>query len=381
MAIGQQRPPVAARLTTFRLNYMSSKSTNNDEFNLKHQRPIAGESRRFTTGEAVFFSPLPVPTGQIPMDLGGSFLDINDTYLDIGSSNVNKAFQTRVMIASSMLILIVSLIIGPFIAGLMSFGDPYGRTFTHIFIEFFPTGAAIGAWGAAGATVLGLYVVISTTLAKVRIRPIRFNRQRREVCFFANGSDEPVIQPWEEMVSWLSVSTGVTGVGVMSTYTFGMAFDDPKTDSVHFVNQGVMTPVHGLGKWEAIRVYMEKGPQHCPGKAPYEGRHTFDKEHEDMLEEYQHNERSALGVGWWYFTHVITLWRFPYWVAEWDHRFSMKSLPDSIAEWSKSLPTEQWAKPSQALKEQSAKIEKAFAQGQDFMTYFKANLNEIKTEE
>ena len=59
----------------------------------------------------------------------------------------------------------------------------------------------------------------------------------------------------------------------------------------------------------------------------------------------------------------------------------MKSLPNSIAEWSKSLPPEQWAKPSQALKEQSVKIEKAFAQGQDFMTYFKANLNESNTEE
>ncbi|WP_371918383.1 DUF6708 domain-containing protein [Pseudomonas sp. Choline-02u-1] len=381
MAIGQQRLPVGARPTTFRLNYMSSKSTNNDELHLKHQRPVAGESRRFTTGEAVFFSPLPVPTGQISMDLGGSFLDINDTYLDLGSSNVNKAFQTRVMIASSMLILIVSLIIGPFIAGLMSFGDPYGRTFTHIFIEFFPTGAAIGVWGAAGAAVLGLYVVTSTTLAKVRTRPIRFNRQRREVCFFANGSDEPIIQPWEEMVSWLSVSTGVTGVGVISTYTFGMAFDDPKTDTVHLVNQEVMTPVHGLCKWEALRAYMEKGPEFCPAKAPYEGRHTFDKERQDMHEEYQHNERSALGVCWWYLTHLITWWRFPYWVAEWDHRFSMKSLPDSIAEWSKPLPPDQWGKPSPALKEQSAKIERAFAQGQDFMTYFKANLNESKAEE
>lgn len=74
MAIGQQRLPVGAGFTTFRLNYMSSKSTNNDEPHLKHQRPVAGESRRFTTGEAVFFSPLPVPTGQIPMDLREVFL-------------------------------------------------------------------------------------------------------------------------------------------------------------------------------------------------------------------------------------------------------------------------------------------------------------------
>ncbi|VVP12037.1 hypothetical protein PS732_03425 [Pseudomonas fluorescens] len=44
MAIGQQRLPVGARFTTFRLNYMSSKSTNNDELHLKHQRPVAGDA-------------------------------------------------------------------------------------------------------------------------------------------------------------------------------------------------------------------------------------------------------------------------------------------------------------------------------------------------
>ncbi|WP_392887373.1 DUF6708 domain-containing protein [Pseudomonas migulae] len=346
-----------------------------DRWDLKNQRPTAGESRHFATGEAVFFSPLPVPTGQTPMDLGGCFIEINDAYLDVGSSNFNKAFQTRVMIASAMLLLIVSWIVGPFIAGLMSIGDPYGRTFIYIFMEFFPTGAAIGAWGTAGAAVLGVYVVISSTLTKSRTRPIRFNRQRREVCFFPNNYDEPVIQPWEELVAWISISTGSTGVGIVSTYTLGMSFDDPKFDKVHFVNQSVATPIHGLSEWEAIRVYMEKGPQYCPGVAPYEGRHTFDQERADMHEEYRHKERSVIGVGWWYLSHVITWWRFPYWVAEWDHGYSMKSLPNSIADWSKPLPPEQWVQPSTELILQSAKIEKAFAQGENFMTYFDASKN------
>ncbi|MBX8557442.1 hypothetical protein K5D43_23495, partial [Pseudomonas cichorii] len=69
------------------------------------------------------------------------------------------------------------------------------------------------------------------------------------------------------------------------------------------------------------------------------------------------------------------------WVAAWDQRYSMKSMPDSIADWSKPLPPEQWATQSPALKQQSADLEKAFAQGQDFMTYFKANLSEAKAEE
>ncbi|WP_318652985.1 hypothetical protein [Pseudomonas sp. PDM02] len=352
-----------------------------EEINIKLQRPTAGEVRKFATGEAVFLAPLPVPTGDTPMDLDGSFIEINESFLDIGSSNFNKAFQTQAMIGLVMAFIITCVVIGPLIIGLTAFGDPYGRSFTDNFLEFFFPGLEFAMWGALGFSAMGIYVILSSTFNKTRSRPIRFHRQRREVCFFPNGSDDPVIQPWEELVAWLSVSTESTGESIISTYTFGMAFDDPKSDKVHFVNQGVATPLHGLGKWEAIRVYMEKGPEFCPGQAPYEGRHTFDKERQDMHEEYQHNERSALGVGWWYLTHLITWWRFPYWVAEWDHRFSMKSLPESIAEWSNPLPSEQWVKPSSALNEQSAKIERAFAQGQDFMTYFKANLSKTEAKE
>ncbi len=350
------------------------------ELDLKNHRPHAGETRRFATGEAIFFSPLPVPTGQIPMDLGGSFIEVNDTYLDLGSSNLTKSFQARLAVSLPTVVVIVCLLVLPTLMGFTAFINPFGRSFWFYFTDFFEFGISLAFWCGGAAALLGMYAVVSTSRNKARARPIRFNRQRREVCFFPNGSDQPVIQPWEDTVAWISVSTGITGVGVISRYTFGMAIDNPEADTVHFLRQEVMTPTHGLGKWEAIRVYMEKGPEFCPGKAPYEGRHTFDKERQEVHEEHQRDERSALGVGWWYLTHLITWWRFPYWVAEWDHRFSMQSLPESIAEWSRPLPTEQWAKPSAALVDQTAKIEKAFAQGQDFMTYFKLNINVSETE-
>ncbi|MGQ3852892.1 DUF6708 domain-containing protein [Pseudomonas capsici] len=360
---------------------MSTDLKQTDELDLKHNRPKAGEIRRFATGESVFLSPLPVPTGQPPMDLGGSFLEVNDAYLDVGSSNQGKSYQARLCVMMPMFVIIVSLIVAPVLAGSGTFFNPFGRTFWYYFSNFFSLGLWISLWGGGAVALIGIYAIVSTTRAKARTRPIRFNRQRREVCYFPDGSNEPVIQPWEDTVTWVSVSTGFTGVGVMSTYTFGMAIDDPVGDKVHFLRQGVPTPLHGLAKWEAIRVYMEKGPDFCPGKANHEGAHTFDKEREDMREEYHHKERSALGVGWWYLTHIVTLWRVPYWIAAWDQRYTMKALPDSIADWSKPLPPEQQATPSPALKQQSADLEKAFAQGQDFMTYFKANLSESKAEE
>ncbi len=353
-----------------------AKAPADPDFDLKSQRPSAGEVRSFATGQALFLAPLPLPTGHAPMDLDGSFLDVNDTYLDVGQSNANKAFQAQLMIWGVMCIPIMCLIVAPLILGFGTFGDLYGRSFMALALEELPFFSVISLLGGGFFAILGATAVIRTTLQKARTRPMRFNRQRREVCYFPSGSDEPIIQPWEELVAWVSVSTGTTGEGIMSTYTLGMALDNSKTDKTHFLNQGVLTPAHGLSKWEAIRVFMEKGPAFCPGKAPYEGRHTFDEERESMREAYREGDCSAFGVAFWYVRNVVTWWRFPYWVAEWDHRYSMKPMPASIEQWSQPLPPEQWAKPSSALLAKTAEIEKAFAKGQSFMGYFNSNLAE-----
>ena len=356
-----------------------AKKTEEADFDLKSQRPSAGEMRSFATGQALFLAPLPLPTGHAPMDLGGSFLEVNDTYLDVGQSNFNKAFQAQLMIWGLMSVLIVCFIVFPLIVLSGAIGDPHERPFmTHVMyamegLEFIATELGLTILFIA---VLCVFPVIRTTLQKARNRPMRFNRQRREVCYFPSGSDEPIIQPWEELVAWVSVSTGTTGAGIMSTYTLGMALDNPKTDKTHFLNQGVLTPAHGLSKWEAIRVYMEKGPAFCPGKAPYEGRHSFDEERVSMREAYREGDCSAIGVAWWYLRNIVTWWRFPYWVAEWDHSYSMKAMPASIVQWSQPLPPAQWAKPSSALLAQTAEIEKAFAKGQSFMDYFNSTLGE-----
>lgn len=351
-----------------------AKKTEEGDFDLKNQRPSAGEMRSFATGQAMFLAPLPLPTGHAPMDLGGSFLEVNDTYLDVGQSNFNKAFQAQLMIWGLMFVLIMSFLVIPLSVATMRTFSIYQLDFWQVFgegLEFIATklGLTIFCIG-----ILCAFPVIRTTLQKARTRPMRFNRQRREVCYFPSGSDEPIIQPWEELVAWVSVSTGTTGEGIMTTYTLGMALDNPKTDKTHFLNQGVLTPAHGMSKWEAIRVYMEKGPAFCPGKAPYEGRHTFDEKRESMREAYREGDCSAFGVAFWYVRNVVTWWRFPYWVAEWDHRYSMNPMPASIQQWSQPLPLEQWAKPSSALLAKTAEIEKAFAKGQSFMDHFNSTL-------
>jgi hypothetical protein len=108
------------------------------DFDLKQQRPSAGEVRRFATGQALFLAPLPLPTGHIPMDLGGSFLQVNDTYLDAGQSNFNKAFQAQLAIWGTMCIPMMCLIVLPLWLGFGSFFDPHGRSFMNLALGGLP---------------------------------------------------------------------------------------------------------------------------------------------------------------------------------------------------------------------------------------------------
>lgn len=350
---------------------MSNSKNVDDELKIKTNRPNAGEIRKHLTGEALFLSPLPLPTGQPPMDIDGSILEINERYIDIGIGNKNKPFQVKLFIAGAMFLVIMSLVIGPTIAGLGAFLNNYGKTFESNYKEFFLSGLPIAAWGGLITIAVGFCVTVSTTLAKSHNRPIRFNRQRREVCIFPNNFDSPIIQKWETLISWISTSTGYTGGGTVINYTFGIALTDPKSGETHFINQGILTPIHGLSKWETIRTFMESGFEHCPRKATYEDCRTFDSKRSEIHEEYEAGERSLVGLSLWYIGSLLTWWKIPYLVSEWDHRYKMRNMPRSIEEWSEPLPFEQWAQPSKILQEQSNKIEKAFASGVDFITYFK----------
>ncbi|MCP1501070.1 hypothetical protein J2Y86_005777 [Pseudomonas migulae] len=119
---------------------MSPTSPQYDEFDIRQLRPVAGETRRFPTGEALFLSPLPVPTGQTPMDLGGSFVEVNDTYLDLGSSNLTKSFQARLAVSLPTVVVIVCLFVLPTLMGFAAFINPFDRSFWFYFNDFFEFG-------------------------------------------------------------------------------------------------------------------------------------------------------------------------------------------------------------------------------------------------
>jgi hypothetical protein len=348
---------------------MTSKNKTQN-FDITGEQAVAGSTVAFPTGEALFLSPLPVPTGQLPFDLDGSIVEINETYLDLGSTNSGKIFQAQIMITNIMLVILFFFAFTPFIAGATAWGNPHGVTFWSRADAVLDYTYNLALWLIAMTTLIALYVIFGSTIKKTKTRPIRFNRQKREICYFPENSDTPIIRPWEETIAWISISFNTTGVGLIKTYTLGIAIEDKANGLTHYINNTVPSPYHGIGQWEAIRTYMEKGPDYCPEKSTPEGLHTFDVKRKELHSE----QKGMIAKSWWLLTHLISWWKIPYLIAEWDHQHSMKAMPETINEWSKPIPKLQWAHPSPELSDQTSKIEKAFSQGQDFMSYFKSTL-------
>ncbi|MEB0150464.1 MULTISPECIES: DUF6708 domain-containing protein [unclassified Pseudomonas] len=231
--------------------------------------------------------------------------------------------------------------------------------------------------------------VISGVRTQAKQYPLRFNRQRREVCFVDSDTHEVLIVPWERVVAWVSQSEMVSQYGATQFYTFGMGLEDEKNDTVQFVLVGKPSQAHAIGTWEAIRMYMEQGiPKDQTGDwlkmllgreltedelRPYEGLHTWDVERrikEDMgdlhcplSDEYLARvglePRTRWPVRWWYVRRVLTFWKMPYMIAEWGHKAGSPVLPDHVQRWSQPIPTDQWAKPSPVLQKATRTVEDA----------------------
>ncbi|WP_299004815.1 DUF6708 domain-containing protein [uncultured Shewanella sp.] len=376
-----------------------------------NNRPNAGDVRKHGLSQSLFISPLPLPTGAEAADHNGSFIEVNEAYLDVGSSNYGKFFQVQMYTSLMTMVTIFFIAMFAFVVHVEISRPikPMSELDVRIERELFGRSAAdssvpqkrepsqvvmtilskegLGFFGIwlllAGA---GTYTVLTTTFEKARQRPIRFHRQRREVCFFNEGSDRPIICPWEDVVAWVSTSIGSTGANVMQTHTFGMAFEDKKTDQYWFFTHGVVNPATALMKWEAIRAFMELGVEHCPPKAEYEGLHTFKANRERQYYSFAHSPKfwfkvrmldfseSYLGMGLNVIWNVMCWWKFPYWVAEWDHKYSMKAMPSTIDDWSKPLPESEWAKPSALSVKHTKALTQYLSEGGEFMDYCKERL-------
>ncbi|MGY3572456.1 hypothetical protein [Vibrio paucivorans] len=354
---------------------MAKEQSVEQDFDLSEDRPLAGEVRTFPLGEAWFFSPKPLPSARVTAGgLGESeqILEINDTYMDLGQSNHGKAFQVQSVMTGNMFMLCVAIAV--FLSVALSNQAVHGGFLKALLFDL-KEGGLVALGALLFPLSAGWYAIISTSLKKAREKPIRFHRQRREVCYFKTGSDTPIIVPWEEVVSWVSVYKGFTGSAVVSNVTFGIALPDATGQDYWMFRKPVGLMEEGQLHWEVIRCYMEEGPEYWAKPAGNENRATFDERRAQIIDDFKSSPKPLFAMSMsnptasyfnlfgYYVFNILSWWKLPYLVAEWDSKISMAKFPPEIDEWSKPLSEEEWAKPSDELRKQKAIAEKLYKSG------------------
>ena len=294
--------------------------------------PPAGTTKKRLLSRNDYFAPLPIPTGEKPADVLNTIWRKNEVFLDIGNYSIGSA----VMVIWPVVMLFLGL--GYFLNDL----------------DALILGACI--------TGIPIFFIIQGLFREVPL-PVRFNRQRREVCV-PRVDGEYWIVPWESVTAAATQHSSVSQAGkaTMGLLIIGFENPDPKAkdDNKHFslgFNCGGGTTAMAL--WECMRSYMEIGPD-----AVEDQTSRFDRP-KGIWSTYRDDLVKAANLRGW---PVTILWEgfcgifiFNTLLIDVLERWKLNPPPDlpypEIIEWSKPLPREQWAKRSTALETAIAKRE------------------------
>lgn len=296
----------------------------------------AGTTKKNLFSQQDYLAPLPIPTGEKPVDMANMIWRKNDVFLDIGNFNIGGVM---VLWFSAIFYLCLGL----------SFTniDPEVTKFTLLL----------------GLVVVGIpALVFIYQLSRPTPLPIRFNRQRREVCV-PREDGEYWIVPWETVTAAASQHSSVSQAGKTTSGMLFISFDNPDPlapeDNKHWMwgfNCGGNEA--SMSTWECIRSYMEIGPHVLPqsngfekSRASLKGRGLLWGTCCAYVEDFWlHLRKGEL----WEATYLILcifLFGGPLIFMLQTWKLSPPPTLDypEIIEWSKPLPSEQWAKRSDAL--------------------------------
>jgi hypothetical protein len=298
--------------------------------------PPAGTTKKRIFSRDDYLAPLPIPTGRKPSDVLNTIWRKNDVFIDIGNYSIGSAVMT----------------IWPLVMLFLSMA--------YIFNDY---GALV--LGAC-ITVIPICFVIQGLFREVPL-PVRFNRQRREVCVPMGDGDYWIV-PWERVTAAATQhsSTSQAGKNTMGLLIVGFENPDPlaKEGNKHFYfafNCGGGTTAMAL--WECMRSYMEIGPDAVEDQTA-----RFDRSKGIWATYLDDLIKGAKLRGW----PVTILWEgfcgifiFNTLLIDVLERWKLNPPPDlpypDIIEWSKPLPPEQWAKRSPELEQAIAKREAELA--------------------
>ncbi|MHC8319835.1 hypothetical protein ACYZT4_03870 [Pseudomonas sp. GB2N2] len=305
--------------------------------------PPAGTTKKRLLSRNDYLAPLPIPTGRKPSDVLNIIWSKNEVFLDVGNYSIGSAVM--VMWPTLMVFLLMGYITP----------EP-------------------GMIWAGALIIIGVpSIILIQGLFREAPLPVRFNRQRREVCVPRDG--EYWIVPWESVTAAATQQSSVSqgGRNTMGLLIIGFENPDPlaEEDNKHFslgFNCGGGTTAMAL--WECMRSYMEIGPEALPitndfegGREKLRGRNVV----WGICCEYLDGIRQYLVAGevgkavWLVFGAVFLGAPLAMMLDAWKLSPPPDLLYPDIIEWSKPLPPEQWAKRSPELEAAIAKREAELA--------------------
>ncbi|WP_250548235.1 hypothetical protein [Pseudomonas hormoni] len=333
--------------------------------NLKYNRlPHAGDFESLSDTEIIYLSPRPIPTGLPPFSARQLHRDANDVFLDFAVGRANFEFMARAGIGSVMFITLFFLFVSGFGSWLRRDVQPFWTSWIDFFTNAYVQGFI---WCLSAVYVcIFCYAVRQITVHP----PIRFNRQRREVVFVPKKGAAPCYVPWEEAIACVSAGRLITQYAVMPEYKLMIGLRDVASGDVLWsvVPSGSLSLA--VSEWEAIRVYMEVGSSAlAPDQTEEfeEGSVTF---FHLCRRSYRADHSLLRYVGGFLVIQFFSGWTLPCYISGWVNNRPKAAFPKEVLKWSKPLPLEQHAMPSEALLEESTEIRKAFAKGQNLLDYF-----------
>ncbi|MEB0099632.1 hypothetical protein QN396_26165, partial [Pseudomonas sp. DC1.2] len=157
--------------------------------------PPAGTTKKRMLSRNDYLAPLPIPTGRKPSDVLNIIWRKNEVFLDIGNYSIGSVVMTM----WPMVMLFLGLA--------YFFNDP----------DALILGACI--------MVIPIFWVIQGLFRKVPL-PVRFNRQRREVCV-PREDGEYWIVPWESVTAAATQQSSVSQAGKATMGLLIIGFENP----------------------------------------------------------------------------------------------------------------------------------------------------------
>ncbi|MET0124030.1 MAG: hypothetical protein ABW209_00860, partial [Pseudomonas caspiana] len=157
-------------------------------------RPRVGEVRKTSFEETLYLAPLPVYTGQLPASIH-DFSEVNNVYLQVGGSNRGMVWQAKLLAWVIWIAIIILIGLPVWIATFIYFFgvESPSNTFSRVLILGLQVTWTYCLPGVCLMVGTCVHTTISQTREQARQYPLRFNRQRREVCYVSSDTHEVLI--------------------------------------------------------------------------------------------------------------------------------------------------------------------------------------------